>query len=258
MAFPGETTEWEDIQVKFGNFAPRPKETPQCVTDRAVVEAVEQWDPLEHAPLKELDELEDDVDEDVLARYRRKRMEELREAQKAARFGDVRQVGRTTFVKEVTEGSANGQWVVVLLYVDANPQCHPIMRPWDEAASRFPAVKFMRGVAAEVIPDYPDYSTPAVLLYKDTECQKQLIGIAEWGGGRCNADVIEWVLAQHKVVETDLEEDPREATSRSVTIDRGRRRGDQGSDEEDEFEQRGGDRCFTSRRLDQGLFPRHG
>ena len=29
-------------------------------------------------------------------------------------------------------------------------------------------MKFMKGVADEVVPDFPDASTPAVLVYKDT------------------------------------------------------------------------------------------
>eukprot|EP00409_Alexandrium_fundyense_P001602 CAMPEP_0185908900 /NCGR_PEP_ID=MMETSP0196C-20130402/10064_1 /TAXON_ID=2932 /ORGANISM="Alexandrium fundyense, Strain CCMP1719" /LENGTH=50 /DNA_ID=CAMNT_0028629261 /DNA_START=3 /DNA_END=151 /DNA_ORIENTATION=- len=50
----------------MGNFAPRAREVPQRDLDKAVVEAVEKLEPLAHCNLKELDHLEDDVDEDVL------------------------------------------------------------------------------------------------------------------------------------------------------------------------------------------------
>ncbi|CAK0897369.1 unnamed protein product [Prorocentrum cordatum] len=176
---PGDTTEWDDIQRKMGNFAPLEKEVPQREVEKALVEAVEQLEPLDHCNLQELTRLEDDVEEDVLARYRRERLKELKERQLAARFGEVLQLPRCNFVKEVTEGSAGGQWVAAFAAGVRSQNGYQLMRPWEIVAKRFPAVKFMKGVADEVVPDFPDASTPAVLLYKDTECHKQIIGIAE-------------------------------------------------------------------------------
>jgi len=251
---PGDTTQWDDIHRRLGNFAPKPKEIPQRDVDTAVVEAAEKFQPLEHCGLDALDRIEDDADEDVLMRYRRQRLAELKAAKQAAKFGAVYQVTRTDFVAQVTEGSGEGQWVLVLLYVDASSACHLMFGPWGELARRFPAVKFMRGVAAEVIPNFPDTSTPAVLLYKDRECQKQLLGLEHWGGRCCNAEIIEWVLADLGVVSTELQEDPRQAGSDSgrkpTWVRRGRRDEDSSEGEESEFK---GDRCFTSSRLDRNM-----
>lgn len=251
---PGDSTEWEDIQRRLGNFAPKPKEIAQRDVDAALVEAAEQIQPLQHCGLDALDRLEDDADEDVLMRYRRQRLAELKAAKQAAKFGVVLQLTRTDFVAQVTEGSGEGQWVLVLLYVDSSSACHSMFGPWSEVAHRFPAVKFMRGVAAEVIPDFPDTSTPAVLVYKDRNCQKQLIGLEHWGGRCCNADIIEWVLADLGVVSTELQEDPRQAGSdagrKSTWVRRGRR--DEGSSEEEEWEFKG-DRCFASSRLERNM-----
>mmetsp|Transcript_297 Transcript_297/g.718 ORF Transcript_297/g.718 Transcript_297/m.718 type:complete len:256 (+) Transcript_297:117-884(+) len=248
---PGDTTEWDDIQRKFGNFAPKEREIPQRVLEQAVIDAVEQLDPLSHCGVKDLDELEDDVAEDTLARYRRQRLAELKASQRAARFGQVLQVTRTTFVQEVTEASANKQWVLVLLYVDAIFECQQLQGPWAEAAKRFPAVKFMRGVADEIVPDFPDSSTPAVLVYRDTDCQEQLIGLSEWGGGRCSADCVEWVLSRRNIVETELEDDPRQAPSSSAgkpwARPPPRRNDDRHSSDEDEDDR--DDRCYTSTKL---------
>ncbi|CAE8649519.1 unnamed protein product [Polarella glacialis] len=188
-----------------------------------------------------------------MAKYRRQRMAELKAAQTAARFGELRQVGRTDFVAQVTEASANGQWVLTLLFTNASPQCHPLMEPWAEAARRFPAIKFLKGVASEVVPDFPDSSTPTVLVYKDTDCKHQIGGLAEWGGGRCNVDCVEWVLAKYGVVETDLEEDPRNPTSSPAKVlpraTDGRRGWDE-DEEDDEGNDTGrDDRCYTSARL---------
>jgi len=253
---PGDTTQWDDIQRKMGNFAPREREVPQRELEKAVVESMEKVDVLGHCTLKELDTLEDDVEEDVLARYRRQRLAEMKAASRAAKFGDVRQVTRCDFVAEVTEASAGGQWVLVLLYVEAGSACHHVSGPWAEAARRFPAVKFMQGVASEVIPDFPDDSTPAVLVYRDTECQKQIIGLEEWGGVHCSVDCIEWALARLKVVETQMEEDPRKAAKATWRRPERHRHGrsESSSEEEEEAQGSGGcDRGYASVQLDRKL-----
>lgn len=253
---PGDTTQWDDIQRKLGNFAPKEREIPQRDIEKAVVEAIEKIDPFELCNLKELDQLEDDVEEDTLASYRRQRLAELKAAQKASKFGEVLQVARCDFVAQVTEGSANGQWVLVFLYVDSSTACQQFSRPWVEAARRFPAVKFMRGVATEVIADFPDSSTPAVLVYRDGDCKKQLIGLDKWGGRRCSTECVEWVLSELGIVSTELEEDPR----RGATTDWARpaRRSSvrhEGSSEEEDEDGRD-DRCFTSSRLGHTMFGR--
>ncbi|CAE7276437.1 pdcl3 [Symbiodinium natans] len=125
---------------------------------------------------------------------------ELKEAA-SARFGELRQLCRAEYIREVTEASAAGQWVLVLLYTESSHACHAMMRPWAEAARRFPAVKFLKGVASEIIPDFPDSLTPTVIMYKDKECAKKVQGLADWGGqNRVCADSVEWVLAELGVV----------------------------------------------------------
>jgi hypothetical protein len=252
---PGDTTEWDDIHRKLGNFAPKPKAKPQWKEDRALQRAAEKIDPLKHCSLGELNQLEDEVEEDTLEKYRKKRLAELKAKQEAAKFGEVLQVTRTNFVAEVTEGSRRNQWVLVLLYVDAMSACHVIKTPWEEVARRFPNVKFMRGVASEVVPDFPDDSTPAVLIYKNEECEHQLVGLDEWGGSRCSVDCIEWSLAQKGVVETELEGDPRYQRGEggsSLAWRREHRR--QKTDDSDEgTDDESNDRCYTSNRLFKGL-----
>ena len=52
------------------------------------------------------------------SRYRRQRLAELKAARLASRFGELRQLCRASYVQEVTEASAGGQWVLLLLYTD--------------------------------------------------------------------------------------------------------------------------------------------
>eukprot|EP00438_Fugacium_kawagutii_P032153 Skav231571 [mRNA] locus=scaffold481:214088:215731:- [translate_table: standard] len=189
---PGDTTEWDDIQRKFGNLAPLEKEVPQRELDRQLVESADSWPDL--------------------------------------------------YVQEVTEASDGGQWVLLLLYTNANFQCHPMMKPWAEAAKRFPMIKFLQGVASEIIPDFPDSLTPTVIIYKDKECVKQVQGLDDWGGGKTNVDTIEWHLAELGIIETDQENDPRNRP-------RVRQQVEEEFDEKDAAD----DRTYTSSRLDRIL-----
>eukprot|EP00927_Polykrikos_kofoidii_P080629 TRINITY_DN77529_c0_g1_i1.p1 TRINITY_DN77529_c0_g1~~TRINITY_DN77529_c0_g1_i1.p1 ORF type:complete len:284 (+),score=52.83 TRINITY_DN77529_c0_g1_i1:76-852(+) len=251
---PGDTTQWEDIHRKLGNFAPKKKEPTNNEIEKIAIEAIERIDPLDHCTVKELDRLEDDVEEDNLLRYRRQRIAELKSAQASARFGTVLQVSKCDFVREVTDASANGQWVLVLLYVEARSACHYMLEPWVEAARRFPAVKFMRGIATQVVPSFPDASTPAVLVYRNSDCEKQIIGLDEWGGPQCNADCIEWVLSSLGAVETELEEDPRQRSGKGTTASwhrRSRRRDDESDEDEDADET--SDRCYSTMHLGRHL-----
>mmetsp|Transcript_117487 Transcript_117487/g.379172 ORF Transcript_117487/g.379172 Transcript_117487/m.379172 type:complete len:114 (+) Transcript_117487:3-344(+) len=109
----------------------------------------------------------------------------------------------------------------------------------------------MRGVAGEVIPDFPDASTPAVFVYRSRECLKQLMGLDEWGGSRCSVDCIEWVMAHLDIVKTELEDDPRKG---AVADWRRPARQAQSDSEQEEGEEEGrDDRCYTSALLGRSL-----
>merc|ERR1712187_410127 len=86
---PGDTTQWEDIHRRLGNFAPKPKEPTANDLEKVILDAAEKFDPLEEKSLKELDKVEDDYEEDELARYRRQRIAEMKARTRAAKFGDV-------------------------------------------------------------------------------------------------------------------------------------------------------------------------
>mmetsp|Transcript_155594 Transcript_155594/g.290375 ORF Transcript_155594/g.290375 Transcript_155594/m.290375 type:complete len:260 (-) Transcript_155594:8-787(-) len=245
---PGDTTQWEDIHRRLGNFAAKPKEVTTDEVEKFVFDMAEQYDPLADRSLKELDKLEDDVEEDTLAKLRRQRLAELKQKQRAAKFGEVRQVRHNDFVAEVTEASADGQWVLVLLFVESSSACHHLMKLWSDAARLFPAVKFLRGVASEVVPKFPDSSTPTVLIYRNRDCFKQIIGLDEWGGRQCNLDCIEWVLAKMEIVQTEMEDDPRERSTESWhrADKRGAARNTSDSEESEEDEE-GQDRCYRTK-----------
>lgn len=252
---PGDTTQWHDIQVKFGNFEPIKREPDETRKGRnelqkIAVDAAERFDPLENRTLGELDKLDDEIEEDYLAKYRKQRMAELKIAQSKAKFGEILPVVKSNFVKEVTEGSANDQWVVVVMHQEWCPKSQLLMRCFKDAAKRFAAVKFMHGKATEIVDNFPDHSIPTVLFYKNKDCARQMVGTSDWGGANITSETVEWVLADVGCVETDLEEDPRlkaaPVVSTGMRSSYKRRNADDSDSENDEEERFSGDRSYSS------------
>lgn len=121
------------------------------------------------------------------------------------------------------------------------------------AARRFRAVKFVKIVSTAAVENWPDRNLPTLFVYHDGELRTQLLGIKKLGGRStnvkgeravtvsgesevlaskvltrrcyargCVAD-LEWWLASHGIVETDMEENPRkegEAVRRAVGLGR--------------------------------------
>ena len=104
-------------------------------------------------------------------------------------------------------------------------------------------IKFLQGIASEIIPDFPDALTPTVIIYKDKECVQQVQGLDDWGGGKTNVDTIEWHLAELGIIETDQENDPRAQVRHQRRF------------EEEEFDGKDAadDRTYSSSRLDRIL-----
>ena len=115
---PDEDTEFNDILRKHGIMEPK-KEVE--VSEAQIAEMVEQVIQEREArkyddkTLDELDELEDDLDEQVLDGYRKKRMMEMQEQAKKDKFGEVTHISQVDFVGEVTK-AGEGVWVVLHLF----------------------------------------------------------------------------------------------------------------------------------------------
>lgn len=258
----GTTTEWQDILRAKGIIAPAaPTERERRAAISSVLEAAAEAaelarDRLGEASVAELDDLAagDDADGERsrVEDYRAARLRALRAAAAAQRFGRLLPLSRSDFVREVTEaskdggdGPAGGTWVVVLLYKSGIAASATLEALMPRLADRHRATKFMAIVADQCIEGFPDRNVPALLLYHAGVCVEQLIGLGQFGGARATADAVEWVLAQKKVLTTELEEDPRKALDRAAAgggifagragAGAGRRRagGDDDDDEDD-------------------------
>ena len=194
-----QMTEWDEALIKHGiRDDPRVAMRAADAQLKAAVEsAVASYDPLEKATIEQLDEMEDDEDEDVLASYRKKRMAEMKAARAAARFGSVLHIREDEYRVEVSDEAAPDRdtYVVVHLFRDTMTACVLINRALGDLAARFPATKFVKIFATDANKDYPDSKLPTVLVYHKGEIATQMVGLHEFGGSKVSNDHVEWRLA---------------------------------------------------------------
>lgn len=177
--------------------------------EELVEEPVTRAEALAAASLDELKELEEDglEDDNELQRYREQRLQQLKEAKVKNRWGQVVEISRVDWVAEVTECSRTC-WVLVLLYQDCIPHCALVEEAFLSLAGKFKAVKFIKIRSTQAVENWPDRNLPTVFAYYDGELKHQVITIKALGGDSMRAAHFEWWMAQHDIVETDLEEDP--------------------------------------------------
>eukprot|EP00915_Cephaloidophora_sp_WS-2016_P003125 GHVH01004215.1.p1 GENE.GHVH01004215.1~~GHVH01004215.1.p1 ORF type:complete len:275 (-),score=47.88 GHVH01004215.1:850-1674(-) len=201
------STEWDDLQVKHGNFAPAAETVTEATLTSMVTDFAEQRDYLDDLSLKDLDKLEDDVEEDTLEVYRQKRLEELRAKKAAYKFGKVYEISKPEYTHSVTEGSADN-WVVCVLYSPKHKQSEMLIKCIPQVATKFGDVKFVQGEVSSILEGFPASNTPTVLLYYKKKCFKQLMGLEAWGGEKVSEESVEWRLSRLGIVTTDLTMDP--------------------------------------------------
>ncbi|KAJ7148383.1 hypothetical protein O6H91_04G072500 [Diphasiastrum complanatum] len=213
----GTSTEWDDIQRRLGNLPPKPpvpRPEPWAPASDDDSSKDKQW--MDTKTMEELEELEDDLDLDddrFLEEYRKKRLAELKEISKKARYGSVLPISGSDFVREVSQAPSD-VWVVVHLYKDGVAECGILGRCFDELATKYPGTKFVKIVSTECIPNYPDFNLPTVLIYNNTNVKATLVGLHHFGGRRCTPEDVAFTLCQVGPVLIGSEDDD---TSKSVT-----------------------------------------
>lgn len=158
------------------------KEEPPEDDAAAEAEAAARADPVGSKSLAELEAAEDDgefADDRALEALRRKRMMELRAAAAKNRFGSVLPLDRQDYVREVTEDSKKGFFVVVHLFAEDSAICREVDACLAIVASRHKSTKFMRCLGNQIIPDYPDHNCPTLLVYHEGDCKRRLVGPAQ-------------------------------------------------------------------------------
>jgi len=219
---PNDTTEWDDIQRKLGNFAPKPKPPKAAAWEPEAPESTGvEW--VDKRDEQELAEAEDDFKDDrFLEDYRQQRIRELQQAQLRPRFGTVEDIRGSEFVAQVTNAGTD-VWVVVHLYKDGHGGSALVGTCLEELARKYPSTKFLRIVSTDCIPKYPDANLPTLLLYNDGTCVQHLSGLAAIGGARTTPEQV--AMALNKYGSFCVEGDDEESAARNQVWMCGYRKG---------------------------------
>ncbi|KAL6138264.1 hypothetical protein ACLB2K_063547 [Fragaria x ananassa] len=172
----GASTQWDDIQAKLGNLPPKKS----------------AFKPPAFTPAE---------DEASAPKDKRKRLSELREAAKVARFGSVVPISGSDFVREVSQAPPD-VWVVVILYKEGIAECGLLMQCLDDLATKYPATKFVKIISTDCIPNYPDRNLPTLLVYNSGAVKANHVGMRSFGR-RCTPEGVALVLCQSNPVLND-------------------------------------------------------
>ena len=205
----GETTEWDDLQVKYGNRpAPEKPWKPDAwrpeegESDDREAAAQRRLDGAQN--IDELEDLEDDpeiADDGFLEEYRRKRMEEMqREAAarngggNASGSGELERITRKEWVDKVTNASDSNNYVFVHLEKDGKDECVLVNEFMSKLAKKYPMTRFYNIKSTEAISNYPDARTPTVLVYCNKEVVNTIVGMTAFGGKLATVEGMEWAF----------------------------------------------------------------
>ncbi|KAJ1424854.1 thioredoxin-like protein [Ochromonadaceae sp. CCMP2298] len=225
----GNTTEWDDILIKKGirtyeeillekglnpeDFVKKEEAAPEVFlsTEEALLDL----------DLDELDELDEDnefADSRMINAYRQQRLNELKEAAFKSRFGEVVDIVKNDWVREVTEGS-NHCTVIVHLYEDCITECQVMDEALRQLAPKFKYLKILRIKASQAIEKWPEMNLPTLFVYEGGSLKTQVLTLGELDGKSTKAADVEWLLAQKGIItDSELDENPkysRKTTSRS-------------------------------------------
>ena len=104
--------------------------------------------------LSELEELED-IEDDFIEEYKRKRINELKQQAVKERFGTVEEISKSEYAQKVTEQSIT-VWVVVLLYQNHVLASKTMLAMLERLARKYKATRFIKMQADLCIEKYPD------------------------------------------------------------------------------------------------------
>lgn len=218
-----EDTEWNDILRQHGIIPERPP-SPTAEIEEALEEAIRKQhdNRLEGKDLSDLEELEDDEDDDFLQFYRQKRMVEIANLQKKSKFGSVFHISKPEYNKEVTQASqgevatevkknssyldsneikntkedSKGTYVFVHLSSQTKLQSRLLSHLFEDAARKFPDIKFVEIIGSRAIENYPEDNCPTLIVYYKGEVLKNLVSLLELGGNDTNMRDLEDLMVR--------------------------------------------------------------
>ena len=94
-----------------------------------------------------------------------KRTQEIKHTAEQMKFGQVIEISRAEYVKEVTEVDPE-HLVLLHLYQNSNEFCKLINLNLPTIAKKYGHVKFIKIIADKCIDQFPDSSCPCIIIYK--------------------------------------------------------------------------------------------
>jgi len=247
MQDPNADTEWNDQLRKRGIIPPKVGDDGNLeITEDAIanllderikkeedrMNGVKNWEDM---TLEEIDELEDDEDERIIARIRQQRLVELQEKQKAAKFGDVREISAEDYKREVTNAGEE-IWVVLHLFKTGIPLCALINQQLNQLSRKYPQIKFLKSISTVCIPNFPDHNLPAIFIYHNGKIHKQMVTELSFGGMNMTVEELDFRLNRNGVP-TEVTKNPRPEVEDVMmsSLKKGAYSKDYDSDDEDDW-----------------------
>jgi len=207
------TTEWEDVQYKFGNAvgqyfdeAQERKILEQKAREANPANPCPVFNPLaEKAEARDEAQNSDDEDDDALAAFRKQRRAEIESTSKTPQFGVVKHISAESYVAEVTEASLRS-WVILLMMELKHTKCEQLLAVFHTLSAKYRDVKFVTIKSTDAVKNFPISELPCVLLYHKQSLHKQLIGLEPWGGRNVTSETAIMALQLEGVLPVGEEE----------------------------------------------------
>lgn len=149
------------------------------------------------------------ADTRILDAYRQIRLNELREAAVKNRFGELVDIVKNDWIREVTDASVLCT-VIVHLYEDSLVECQLVDEAMRALAPRFKYLKFLRIKSTHAIENWPEKNLPAIFIYADGVMKMQIVTLAHLYGKSMKAADLEWYLVEKGVItDSELDDNPR-------------------------------------------------
>jgi hypothetical protein len=123
----------------------------------------------------------------MLEQYRNQRLIEMKQAAVKNRFGDVVDISKDDWVREVTDGSKSCQ-VIVHLYESSKVECQLMDEALQVLALKFKYVKFLRIKYSQAIENWPERNLPTLFIYEGGSLKTQLLTLKQVGGLRMSTN----------------------------------------------------------------------
>lgn len=222
-----EDTEWNDI-LRDKGVIPQRAPSPTAQLEEALEEALakQHENRLQDKNLSDLESLEDEEDADFLEMYKRKRLAEIAKLQEKSKFGEVFEINKPEYHKEITLASMGGEagmraqyttddreeikendgvendgvYVLVHLTLESKLQSRILSNIFRTLAPKFREVKFVEIQGNRAIENYPEANCPTLLVYYKGDVVKNMITLLELGGNDTTIKDFEELMVRVGVV----------------------------------------------------------